>query len=57
MKNNNKQKMDTLTGNTYEGELNMYMRYHGLTLEQATLVMSAQTFKERDKIFNDIIAG
>lgn len=43
--------IDPLTGNDYESEKRMYMRYHGLTEEQAVLALQALTHKERDEVF------
>lgn len=51
----NKDSIDPLTGNNYQSEKTMYIRYHGLTEDQADLVMSATTYIERDEIFNNII--
>lgn len=48
---------DELSGNSYHSEKAMYMRYHGLTEDQADLVMSAQSHNERDQIFNSILAS
>lgn len=51
----NKDITDPLTGNKYQSEKMMYIRYHGLTEDQADLVMSATTYIDRDEIFNNII--
>lgn len=43
-------KYDPLTGSTIEKEIAMYVRYHGLTEEQARSVLMAQTHSERDAL-------
>ena len=50
----NKQ-IDPLTGGSYDSEIKIYTDYHKLTIEEATLVMSKLTYKERDNAFNKII--
>lgn len=40
--------LDPLTGSTYEREKLMYMNYHGLSEEQASIVMSHDTYRDRD---------
>lgn len=45
------ERIDELTGNKYGRELEMYMRYHGLSLEQAAMLLETQTYKERDALF------
>lgn len=43
--------IDPLTGNDYESEKRMYMRYHGLSEQDAIEALKAQTHKERDEVF------
>ena len=43
--------IDPVTGNDYAREHAMYVRYHGLSDADATRVMSASTYGERDAIF------
>ena len=49
----NKQ-IDPLTGGSYDSEIKIYTDYHKLTIEEATLIMSKLTYKERDNAFNKI---
>lgn len=46
---------DPVTGGDYIKEKEMYMRYHGLTEDEADLVMAASSYKERDAIFSNVI--
>jgi hypothetical protein len=46
---------DPVTGGDYIKEKEMYIRYHGLTEDEADLVMAASSYKERDAIFSDVI--
>lgn len=41
-------KIDPLTGNSYESEKRMYIRYHGLSDSQAETVMYQNTYQDRD---------
>lgn len=50
-------KIDHLTGSDYESEFKIYVHYHNLTNEQATLIMAATTYLERDKLFNKFIGA
>lgn len=47
------ERKDNLTGNSYFSELTMYMRYHGLTEDQARKVLERQTHAARDAEFNE----
>lgn len=47
-------KIDELTGGSYDNEIKIYTDYHKLTIEEATLIMSKLTYKERDNAFNKI---
>ncbi len=47
--------IDPVTGGSYEREFSMYVNFHGLTHEEATLVMKEQTHSSRDKVFGDIV--
>ena len=49
-------RIDPLTGNDYESELHMYMRYHSLTKQEAERVLEAQTHAERDDLFYQMSA-
>lgn len=42
--------MDKLTGNKWASERLMYVRYHGLSKQQATEVMGLSTYAERDAL-------
>jgi len=55
MTNMNDKRIDELTGATYEKELTMYIRYHGLSHDEATRVMSKTTHTERDEEFSAIV--
>ena len=46
--------IDPLTGGSYDSEIKIYTDYHKLTIEEATLIMSKLTYKERDNAFNKI---
>ena len=46
---------DELTGNRWSSEHAMYVRYHGLSEQQATHVMNQETYAERDFLCNDYI--
>jgi len=48
-------RIDPLTGGSYDREKVMYTDYLYLTEEQANLVMSKLTYKERDATFLKII--
>lgn len=48
-------KLDPLTGNSYDSEFRMYMRYHGFSQEEAAFILEAVTYKERDRRFGDIV--
>lgn len=48
-------RIDEVTGNDYMKEKEMYIRFHGLTEDEADLVMEARTYIERDTVFSDII--
>jgi len=48
-------KIDPLTGGGYDKEKEMYTNYFYLTEEQAILIMSKLTYKERDAAFLKII--
>ena len=47
-------KIDPLTGGSYDNEIKIYTDYHKLTIEEATLIMSKLTYKDRDNAFNKI---
>lgn len=49
-------KTDKLTGNSWESERNMYVRYHGLTTEQAEALLECDTYADRDRMF-DLFTG
>ena len=46
--------IDPLTGGSYDSEKYIYIKFHKLTDEEATLIMSKLTHKERDDAFNKI---
>lgn len=46
---------DPVTGGDYIKEKQMYISYHGLTEDEADLVMAANSYKERDAIFSNVI--
>ena len=50
-------KKDPVTGGSYESELRTYMRYHGLSLEEATQVLETKTHVERDIVFAVVMAS
>ena len=47
--------IDPVTGGSFAREKAMYMNYHGFTEDEADLVMAAQSYKDRDKVFSDIV--
>lgn len=47
-------RIDPLTGGSYDSEIKIYTDYHKLTVEEAALIMSKLTYKERDNAFNKI---
>lgn len=47
--------IDQLTGNKFESEKNMYMKYHGLSEKEAIQVLNTKTYLERDEVFEIII--
>lgn len=49
-------RIDNLTGNSYESEKQMYIRYHGFTEAEAEFVLEQQTHIERDDIASRIVS-
>lgn len=49
--------IDPVTGGTVKREREMYIRYHGLTAQQADLVMAQTTRQNRDLVFALIIGA
>lgn len=47
--------IDPVTGNKFEREFDMYISYHGLTHEEATLIMQQTSYSSRDRVFGDIV--
>lgn len=47
-------KIDELTGNKFESEKYMYMRYHGFSEEEANQILNTKTHLERDEVFEMI---
>lgn len=47
--------LDPLTGGSYDREKIMYMTYHGLSEEQAAIVMGQTTYSGRDAMCNMFI--
>lgn len=45
---------DKLTGNSVESEVRMYIRYHGLTEQEARLLLTKQSYAERDELFAEM---
>lgn len=48
--------MDKLTGNTWARELEMYMKYHGLSREQGIALLECDNYADRDRMF-DMFVG
>lgn len=49
--------VDELTGADYKKELSFYVRYHGLSVEQAIEVLAAsKSHSERDAVFLRIMS-
>ena len=49
-------RIDPLTGNRYDSELSMYMRYHGLTQSEAAEVLAeVSSHANRDRVFSRIV--
>ena len=47
--------IDPVTGNKFEREFAMYINYHGLTHEEATLIMQQTSHASRDRVFGNIV--
>ncbi len=48
---------DPLTGGSYDREHRTYTEYHGLSPEEADRLMECLTYRERDALFAEILAG
>jgi hypothetical protein len=48
-------RIDPVTGGDYWREFDMYVNYHGMNTREATELMAAESYKERDTLFDKFV--